>query len=58
VHIFHTADAVRRRAPIAHGPTAALLTGPGICDRVAVVHVELAPGVRLPEHDHCAFEIV
>ncbi|MGW7406038.1 cupin domain-containing protein [Streptomyces sp. NPDC054833] len=48
----------RRRAPVPGGPTAAVLTTAETSDQVAVLHVELAPGTTMPEHEHGASQVV
>jgi quercetin dioxygenase-like cupin family protein len=48
----------RRRAPVPGGPTAAVLTTAETSDQVAVLHVELAPGTTMPEHEHGASRVV
>lgn len=58
MHVTDIGSATRRRAPVADGPTVAPLTTPETSDRVAVVHMELPAGGRMPEHDHGPSQIV
>lgn len=50
--------ALRRRAPVPGGPTAAILTHADTSSQVAVVHLEIPADGGMPEHDHGASEIV
>jgi quercetin dioxygenase-like cupin family protein len=58
MHVTGTGTATRHRAPVPDGPVATPLTTPETSDRVAVVHLELPVGGRLPEHDHGPSQIV
>lgn len=58
MYVADTETAARRRAPVTDGPTAAPLTTAAISDQVAVIHVEIPAGGRMPEHDHGASQIV
>ncbi|UXY31977.1 cupin domain-containing protein [Streptomyces sp. HUAS TT20] len=58
MHVAEIATSPRRRAPVPGGPTAALLTTEEISDQVAVLHVELAAGTTMAEHEHGASQVV
>lgn len=48
MYVADTGSAPRRRAPVAGGPTAALLMTATISDQLAVVHLEIPPGGACP----------
>lgn len=52
------ATAPTRRAPIPDGPTVRPLLGPDSGVPVAVLHVSLPVGGRMPEHDHGPSHVV
>lgn len=56
--IVDVAAAPTRRAPFAGGPTARPLLGPDSGAPVAVLHITLPAGGRLPEHDHGPSHVV
>jgi|1186.fasta_scaffold225967_2 quercetin dioxygenase-like cupin family protein len=58
MHVTRAGTTPVRRAPIPGGPTAEALVAPGISDQVAVIHMEIPAGGRLPEHAHGASQVV
>ncbi|WP_406446906.1 cupin domain-containing protein [Streptomyces sp. NBC_01613] len=58
MHVATVGTTPLRRAPVPGGPTAEVLIAPGISDQVAVIHMEIPAGGRLPEHAHGASQVV
>lgn len=56
--IVDVAAAPARRAPFPGGPTARPIFGPDSGAPVAVLHITLPVGGRLPEHDHGPSHVV
>lgn len=56
--IVDVATAPARRAPLPDGPTVRPLFGSDSATPVAVLHVTLPAGGRLPEHDHGPSHVV
>lgn len=58
MHVAHVGTTPPRRAPVPGGPTAEALIALGASDQVAVIHMEIPAGGRLPEHAHGASQVV